>query len=89
MNRADLVLTRQGIRYAGRLFPCAVGKGGITTDKREGDGATPAGIHQITGLYYRADRLSAPAPWARPSAPAICGAMPPITRHITTTAARP
>lgn len=69
MNRADLVLTRQGIRYAGRLFPCAVGKGGITTDKREGDGATPAGIHQITGLYYRADRLSAPAPWARPISP--------------------
>ena len=62
----DLVLTPKGVRFAGRVFPCAIGRGGVRRDKREGDGATPAGIHRITGLLYRADRMACPAPWARP-----------------------
>ena len=65
MSPDDLVLTARGIRFRRRLFPCAIGRTGITADKREGDGATPAGIHRITGLWYRADRLAPPAPWAR------------------------
>jgi len=44
----------------GRMFPCSIGKGGISINKREGDGATPAGTHQITGGFYRSDRISAP-----------------------------
>ena len=41
---------------------CALGKGGVIaqTDKREGDGASPAGIWPIRHVYYRPDRLSAP-----------------------------
>lgn len=66
MTPFDLVLTKRGVRFMGRYFPCTIGKGGILTDKREGDGATPRGTHHITGLLYRADRLSAPAPWAQP-----------------------
>lgn len=42
----------------GRHFPCAIGRGGITRDKREGDGATPAGAHRITGLLYRPERIA-------------------------------
>lgn len=64
MTPADLVLTPRGLRFMGRYIPCTIGKGGIRTDKREGDGATPRGNHRITGLLYRADRLAAPAPWA-------------------------
>jgi len=60
----DLVLTPRGVRFMGRYFPCSIGKGGIRHDKREGDGATPVGVHHITGLLYRADRLAQPAPWA-------------------------
>lgn len=67
--RDDLVLTPQGIRFRGRLFPCSIGKTGISAAKREGDGATPAGILRITGLWYRPDRLARPAPWARPIGP--------------------
>lgn len=48
----------------GRYFPCSIGKGGIRHNKREGDGATPVGVHHITGLLYRADRVAMPAPWA-------------------------
>lgn len=59
MKPTDLVLTPMGVRFRGRMFPCAIGRGGITTAKHEGDGATPAGQHRITGILYRADRISA------------------------------
>jgi L,D-peptidoglycan transpeptidase YkuD (ErfK/YbiS/YcfS/YnhG family) len=65
----DLVLTRQGVRFRGRLFPCTIGKGGVRVDKREGDGATPAGVHRIVGCLYRPDRMAAPVDWAVPIGP--------------------
>ncbi|MDO5648630.1 L,D-transpeptidase [Paracoccus sp. (in: a-proteobacteria)] len=69
MTPRDLVLTPQGVRFQGRVFPCSIGKAGVTATKREGDHATPSGTHIITGLWYRADRLAAPAPWARAIGP--------------------
>ena len=69
MSPDDLVLTRQGIRFMGRLIPCSIGRGGVSMDKREGDGATPAGKHRIMGLYYRPDRMSPPTDWATPILP--------------------
>lgn len=39
-----------------RVFPCALGRGGITRRKREGDGATPAGRFEVLDVYFRADR---------------------------------
>ncbi|WP_347312005.1 L,D-transpeptidase family protein [Defluviimonas sp. SAOS-178_SWC] len=68
MSTADLVLTPMGLRFLGRTFPVSIGRSGIATDKREGDGGTPAGIHRIIGLLYRPDRVAArslPA-WAVP-----------------------
>jgi L,D-peptidoglycan transpeptidase YkuD (ErfK/YbiS/YcfS/YnhG family) len=65
----DLVLTGRGVRFRGRVFPCSVGRGGVVTKKREGDGGTPAGVHRITGMLYRGDRLACPAPWADPIGP--------------------
>ena len=65
----DLVLSRGGLRWRGRIIPCTIGRRGVTTAKHEGDGATPAGIWTVTGLWYRADRLAPPAPWARPIGP--------------------
>ena len=64
MTGRDLVLTPAGLRFLGRRFPCSVGRGGIRRDKREGDGATPAGRHRITGILYRPDRIAPPAPGA-------------------------
>lgn len=63
---SDLILTPTGLRFLGHTFPCVVGKGGIKTDKREGDGATPVGHHSIVGMFYRPDRISQPQPWAKP-----------------------
>ncbi|MEL6594636.1 MAG: L,D-transpeptidase family protein [Pseudomonadota bacterium] len=69
MTPHDLVLTPRGLRFQGRMFPCTVGKGGIRADKREGDGATPVGVHRIVGLLYRPDRIARPADWAVPIRP--------------------
>lgn len=69
MTPDDLVLTPQGVRFQGRLWPCTIGKGGITGRKREGDGATPRGVHRIVGMLYRPDRIARPTDWARPIGP--------------------
>lgn len=66
----DLVLTRGGVRFGGRVYPCSIGRGGVRPDKREGDGATPVGVHRIVAMLYRPDRLARPADWARPIGPA-------------------
>lgn len=61
MSFHDLIVDRRGLaRFHGRVIPCAIGKGGITSDKREGDGGTPVGIWRMESVYYRADRASAP-----------------------------
>lgn len=60
-RRTDMVVTRQGARFMGRRFPCSVGRGGITGDKREGDGATPAGVWRLVLGGYRADRALPPS----------------------------
>ncbi len=38
----------------------ALGRNGITDNKREGDGKTPVGSFPLRGLLYRADRLPRP-----------------------------
>ena len=65
----DLVLTPLGLRVADKVFPCVVGKNGITDLKREGDRKTPIGEHQIVGMLYRPDRISRPRSWALPIRP--------------------
>lgn len=39
---------------------CALGRGGVSEDKREGDGATPAGAWLLRRVYYRPDRVTTP-----------------------------
>jgi L,D-peptidoglycan transpeptidase YkuD (ErfK/YbiS/YcfS/YnhG family) len=37
-----------------------VGRSGVKADKREGDGATPAGSYPLVSIFYRADRVARP-----------------------------
>ena len=69
MTPNDLVLTRLGLRFQNRLYPCSIGRAGLSDHKSEGDGATPRGIHAITGLLYRPDRIARPTDWACPIRP--------------------
>ena len=48
------------LECAGLRFPCALGRGGLTSRKLEGDGATPLGRWQLRHAWYRPDRISRP-----------------------------
>ncbi|MBY6202968.1 L,D-transpeptidase family protein [Maritalea mobilis] len=69
MTPTDMVLTPMGLRFMGHVFPCTIGRGGVRSDKREGDGATPVGTHRIVGCLYRPDRMARPCDWAVPVGP--------------------
>lgn len=48
----------QGQLIVGRMvFPCALGRGGISAAKREGDGATPLATMRLLGGYVRGGRF--------------------------------
>lgn len=49
------VLTHDDVEY-----PCALGRSGLTIDKREGDGATPIGVFTLRRLMFRPDREPPP-----------------------------
>ena len=55
-NAHDGLLVGPGFQYH-----CALGRSGITSRKREGDGATPAGRFKLLYGYYRKDRLAKPS----------------------------
>lgn len=58
----------QGVLRAGSLtVPVALGRGGVRANKREGDGATPAGRFRALRLWWRADRSPRPASLRLPS----------------------
>ncbi|NVK18673.1 MAG: L,D-transpeptidase family protein [Methylocystaceae bacterium] len=46
--------------WQAQVFDCALGKGGVKEDKREGDGATPVGRFALRYALYRADRIERP-----------------------------
>lgn len=43
-----------------RTLRCALGRGGVRIDKREGDGATPVAVLPLRRVLYRADRVAIP-----------------------------
>jgi L,D-peptidoglycan transpeptidase YkuD (ErfK/YbiS/YcfS/YnhG family) len=44
----------------GETFRAALGRGGVRSDKREGDGGTPVGVLPLRRVLYRPDRVEAP-----------------------------
>lgn len=57
----DIILVKNNLCQVGsRFFPCAIGKGGLTNNKIEGDGATPTGTFPLRMIFYRPDRLNSP-----------------------------
>lgn len=47
-------------QWGEKVFRCAVGRGAIAREKREGDGVTPVGRWPIRHVLYRADRVEKP-----------------------------
>ena len=57
----DIQVSRDGtVTYPGGTFRCALGRGGIRADKREGDGGTPVGCFPLRHVLYRGDRMAPP-----------------------------
>jgi len=44
-------------KIGGQFFLCSIGRSGLISDKKEGDGATPIGEFPIREIFYRADRI--------------------------------
>lgn len=76
----SFVLTPMGLRMGGLVLPCTWGRGGVTTAKREGDGATPVGSHRVVGCLYRPDRMAKPVDWAVPIGPCDLWSDDPLDR---------
>lgn len=48
------------LHHAGQRYRAALGHGGISAQKQEGDGATPVGVLPLRRVLFRADRLPRP-----------------------------
>lgn len=48
--------TKGILRFGSITVPCALGRSGIVSRKREGDGGTPIGTFELLHVYYRPDR---------------------------------
>ncbi|HRY76846.1 MAG TPA: L,D-transpeptidase family protein [Candidatus Paceibacterota bacterium] len=46
--------------FNGKEYNCAIGKNGVTDDKKESDGMTPIGCFPLREVFYRPDRIAKP-----------------------------
>ncbi|TPW27749.1 L,D-transpeptidase family protein [Pararhizobium mangrovi] len=60
VRRSPRSQTHAIAHFASMRFPAIIGRGGVTSHKREGDGATPRAPMRLRYGFYRADRVARP-----------------------------
>jgi len=60
MNTNIIVESSGKLIWKGKEYKCAIGKGGVSKDKKENDGKTPVGCFPVRKILYRADRILKP-----------------------------
>jgi L,D-peptidoglycan transpeptidase YkuD (ErfK/YbiS/YcfS/YnhG family) len=60
VNLQDIRVKGNKLFFLDQEFECAIGRNGIITasDKKEGDGKTPAGRYSLIEVWYRSDRTT-------------------------------
>lgn len=59
---AEIIVRASGMAsWHGRILRCALGAGGLSGHKAEGDRTTPIGRFPLRTVFYRADRLAPPS----------------------------
>lgn len=56
VQASPLSPSRGRLTVGGISYPCVLGRSGVATTKREGDGVTPRGLLPLRGLFQRLDR---------------------------------
>jgi L,D-peptidoglycan transpeptidase YkuD (ErfK/YbiS/YcfS/YnhG family) len=56
----DLTYAGGRLSWPGGTARAVCGRSGVSADKREGDGASPAGIFPLVRAFYRPDRIAPP-----------------------------
>jgi len=56
----NLVVKGNTATLKSKTYKVAIGKGGYSSSKKEGDGTTPIGTYSIRKLYLRPDRIKIP-----------------------------
>lgn len=59
-SMSELSVRGNCLHAGGKTYRCAVGKGGFSEHKKEGDGATPVGVFPLRCCWYRADKVALP-----------------------------
>lgn len=60
MENKIIVSSDGKLVWQGKEYLCSLGKNGISKNKEEGDGTTPAGCFLLREVLYRADRIAEP-----------------------------
>lgn len=61
MTTSNITVHANGtLEFDGKTYRCALGKKGISPDKKEGDNCTPSGTFALRECWYRADKGPVP-----------------------------
>lgn len=67
---ADIcVISERELTFQGKTYRCAVGKAGFTSNKQEGDNATPIGRFALRECWFRPDKFDTPPATGLPVRP--------------------